>query len=223
MAAGIDLYDGHNWVRVNSGNVRLWDGGKWTGGQMRIWDGHNWINGLESWHQNTWEATWIQSYWSWGAKKDWRALVRPDRPTQGNYQPYHDQWDWGDEWGLIGFDDNSVRNELRGSRISKVEVYLHSLHWMYYNGGTAVVGTHNSSSVPNTAYESNHGVATAKYYQREQGQWITLPNWVGNNFRDGNLRGITVHAGTTNSAYYGYFAGMGDGWKKPKIRISYMK
>lgn len=211
------------WLKIGGGNLRISNGHTWIPPHGRIWNGHEWVGFLDEKHCDTFEATWTQGYWSWGAAKGRSALVSPNRPVQGCYRPYHDSYDWGDEWGMIGFDDGRIRAALAGSRIEKVEVYLHSLHWMYGNGGQCVIGTHNGRGWQSRAWESNHSVAQARFWQRNQGQWITLPNWVGDNFRDNKLSGITVHAGTTNGFYYGYFAGTADGWMKPKLRFTYVK
>ena len=223
MAKGFRIANGSDWQKVGSGNVRIFDGHDWRPGKAHAWDGHNWIDLLEERHCDTFEATWTQGYWSWGIAKGRSALVSGNRPVQGCYRPYHDSYDRGDEWGMIGFDDAAIRSALAGTNIEKVEVYLHSLHWMYGNGGQCVIGTHNGRGWQSKAWEANHSVAQARFWQRNQGQWITLPNWVGDNFRDNRLSGITVHAGTTNGWYYGYFAGTNDGWMKPKIRFTYTK
>lgn len=223
MAAGIDLYDGHNWVKVGSRNVRMYDGHNWQPGKMRLYDGHNWINALESRHVTTWEATWSQGYWSWGAPKGNQGylLWKGNHPLQGCYQPFYDRYDRGNAGGMIGFDDANIRAQLAGARIEKVEFYAYYEHWAYYAGGEAVIGTHNNRGWAGRFWESNHGVARARYYGRHQGQWITLPNWVGDNFRDNKLCGITIHADNNNLWQYGVMAGTNDGWKKPKLRITY--
>lgn len=223
MAAGIDLYDGHNWVKVGSGNVRMYDGHNWQPGKMRLYDGRNWITALESRHVTTWEATWTQGYWSWGnAKGNERWLVwSGNYPLQGCYQPFYDKYDRGNAGGMIGFDDGNIRQALAGARIEKVEVFLYYEHWAYDAGGEAVVGTHNGRGWQGRFSEANHGVCHARYYGRHTGQWLTLPNWVGDNFRDNLLSGITVHADNNNLWQYGVVAGTNCGWKKPKLRITY--
>lgn len=218
-------YKGVNgeWIKLGGGNVRVSNGHNWIPPRARIWTGSEWKNLLDDRHVDTWECTGVQSFWSWGAAKGWSALVRPDRPTQGCYRPYHDSYDWGDESAQIYFDWGNIQNTLRGAKIEKVEIYMHCLHSMNYNGGQGVFGLHNAPGWQSKYSETNFGVARAWYNRRDQGQWITLPNWVGDNFRDGSVKGITCRAGDTAGVRYLWYAGSADGWKKPKIRITYWK
>ena len=124
---------------------------------------------------------------------------------------------------MAGFDDANIRATLAGARIERVELYLHSLHWAYMSGGTAVIGLHNARGWQERFSEVNHGVARVRYYRRDQGQWITLPNWVGDNLRDNLITGITTNADNNSLWQYGIFAGVGDSWKRPKLRITYWK
>ena len=222
--AGINLYDGQNWKKVGGSNVRVYDGQNWQNGQMRIYDGQNWSGSLESRHVATWEATWTQGYWSWGkAKGNEKYLVwSGNYPLQGCYQPFYDRYDKGNAGGMIGFDDGNIRSTLSGARIEKVEVYLHYVHWAYKSGGEAVVGTHNCRGWQEYFWENDHAVCRARYYGRDKGAWLTLPNWVGDNLRDNKLSGITIHADNNNLWQYGVVAGTNCGWKKPKLRITYI-
>lgn len=222
--AHIDMWNGSKWQRLNSNNVRMWNGSSWQRPKARIWNGHDWVECLEERHVDVFTTTGCQAYWSWGQAKGWNALVSPHRPTQGCYIPYHDWYDKGDERSMINFDDGYIRNVLSGARIEKVEVYLYMMHSMYYSGGEAVIGTHNARGWQSRYQEANFGVARARYYQRGQGQWIQLPNWVGDNFRDNLLSGLTVRAGDTSGYRYLWFAGSDDAdWAKPKLRITYWK
>ena len=223
MAKGLRIYNGRDFQKVGGGNVRIWDGHDWQHGKARSWDGHNWINLLEERHVTTWDATWTQGYWSWNESKGHQGYLVWDGnyPLQGSYQPFMDRWDLGNAHGMIGFDDAGIRNALNGARIERVEVFLFYEHWGYYAGGQAVVGTHNARGWQSRFSEANHGVVRARYYGRHTGQWLTLPNWVGDNFRDNLLSGITLSADGTSLWQYGVAAGTNQGWKKPKLRITY--
>lgn len=226
MGRGLKLFDGNNWVDRHA-NVKIFDGHNWqySKAKVRLWDGRNWVLVSEERHETTWNATWSRGYWSdihGNSAKQPGSLVSYRRPVQGNYSPFHDSWDWGDEGGMIGFDDGNIRSQLSGARIESVWVYLYSLHWYYYSGGEARIGTHNSSNQPNNFYESNSIVAK-KFMKAGNGYWVQLPNWVGDNFRDGKLRGITVKAHSRDGYYYGYFAGAGEGGRTPKLKIAYWK
>lgn len=226
MGRGLKLYNGHGWEDKHA-NARIYDGnGGWHMAKTRLWDGHNWILVSEERHEKVWNATWTQAYWSskhgFQAKArgwDWRKY---NYLYQGNYSPFTDRWDWGDQGGMIGFDDGNIRWELSGARIEAVYVYLYAYHWAWYAGGTARIGTHNASGWQSRFQEAN-GVVAERNMRRNEGAWIQLPNWVGDNLRDNKLKGLTTHAHTNNNHYYGYFAGANAGWQAPKLKIVYWK
>ena len=148
MAKGFRIYNGQDFHKVGSGNVRIWDGHNGQNGKARAWDGHNWINLLEERYTTTYTATWSEGYWGADhgniAHTHYNSLWRHDRLAQGDYQPYHDRFNRSIEHGMAGFDDSRIRSDLAGARIEKVELYLHSLHWAYMSGGVAVIGLHNA-------------------------------------------------------------------------------
>lgn len=217
------------WV---DGKVYYRKNGQWVKGKVNFRKNGQWVGEeppkpayVPSQHTKVWDATWTAGYWSsvhGNVAKGWSALVSPNKPVQGCYRPYHDSYDWGSEGGMIGFDDGDIRRTLSGARIDRIEVYLYAEHWMYFSGGTAVIGTHNASGWQSHFSEANHSVAT-RAMGRHQGMWIQLPNWVGDNFRDNKLKGITTQPNNTNGVYYGYFSGTNDGDRKPKLRITYTK
>lgn len=224
-------YRGANgeWIKLGGGNVRVSNGHTWIPPRARIWNGHEWLNLLEERHCDIWEATWSEGYWGPTkgnlAHTHYNSLVRHDRLCQGNYLPYHDSFIGrsGKECGMFGVDIDDMRRKLQGSRIERVEAYFHVLHSGYMNGTQLLVGTHNCRDWQDRFSQSNYAVASARYYRRDQGQWITLPNWVGENLRDGKLCGLTTFADSTDLWHYCYCAGIWDSWKKPKIRITYVK
>lgn len=229
MTAGIDLYDGKKWQRLDQRSISMWNGSGWVKGRVRIFDGDKWhdIPGLQKTYTTTWEATWSEGYWGSDhsniAHTHYNSLWRHDRLAQGDYQPFHDNFNKSIEHGMVGFDDANMRSQLAGSTILKTELYLHSLHWAYTSGGLAVIGTHNARGWQEYFSENWHGIIRVNYYKRDQGQWITLPNWVGEYIRDNKVAGITTSADNGSLKEYGIFAGLWDGWKKPKIRITYRK
>lgn len=229
MAAGIRLFDGSKWVTVGGDKSRVWDGSKWVSGKSRLWDGSKWISvGLQR-YTKEYSAVWSEGFWGPTrgnlSHTHYNSLVRHDRLTQGNYLPYHDSWIGrnGRESGMFGIDIDAFRRDLQGAKIESISVYYHVIHSGYSNGTELVVGTHNCKNWQDVFHESNHAVAKARYYKRDQGQWINLPVWVGNNLRDGLLCGLTTYSNATDLWHYCYCAGVWDGWKKPKIRVTYTK
>lgn len=224
-------YRGANgeWIKLGGGNVRVSNGHNWIPPRARIWTGSEWKNLLEERHVDTWEATASEGYW--GPTKGnlahtyYSSLVRHDRLCQGNYLPYHDSFIGrnGKEGGMFWVDIDNMRNALQGSRIEKVEVYMHVLHSGYRSGTQLTIGTHNTRGWQDRFSQVNYGVASVRYYGQDQGQWITVPTWVGNDLRDGKICGFTTFDNQPDLWHYCYIAGIWDGWKKPKIRITYWK
>lgn len=228
--AGIRLFDGSKWVTVGGDKSRVWDGYKWVSGKSRLWDGYHWqlITGQRK--VAVFDAVNSGGYWSEKhgnlSHNHYNSLWKPNYPVQGSYDPYHDRWESGNysEGGMIYFNDGAIRNELQGAKIEKVEVYLFAVWSGFNNGGQAVIGCHNfRGNWSDKFQEINHGVAKARFYKRNQGQWITLPNWVGDNFRDNKLAGITTKGDGGQLWQYLVYAGSNYGWQKPKLRFTYTK
>lgn len=193
-------YRGANgeWIKLGGGNVRVSNGHNWIPPRARIWTGSEWKNLLEDRHVDTWEATASEGYWGPTkgnlAHTHYNSLVRHDRLCQGNYLPYHDSFIGrnGKEGGMFWVDIDNMRNALQGSRIEKVEVYMHVLHSGYRSGTQLTIGTHNTRGWQDRFSQVNYGVASVRYYGQDQGQWITVPTWVGNDLRDGKICGFTT-------------------------------
>jgi hypothetical protein len=130
----------------------------------------------------------------------------------------------GNQYSMIAFPYTTIQTDLSGSTIEKVELYLNNNHTYANSGGTAVIGTHNQTSVA-----GNHSVGQLNddiirfHYDKGQAKWVTLPNSVGIAFRDNTAKGICLGPGpTTSNTYYGYYAGNGQ-TGEPQLRITYTK
>lgn len=231
MSGSIKLWNGSSWVRANSNNVRIWNGSNWTRPQARMWNGNYWENILEERKDATWGATWSQAYWSWGdykAQNSWLVWTA-NHPTQGSYYPYHDYYDKGNEHGMIGFDTNTIRNELSGARVEATYVELTCVH-CYYTYGHAVIGWHNSDGWQARFQESGHGdIARRTFYAKRwtapDRQTFQVVNGLAEGIRDGWAKGLTC-SGDNNwdHTQYMVYAGSDYGWEqKPKIRVIYWK
>lgn len=142
---------------------------------------------------------------------------------QGRYSPSRFQSDMGRQRAMVGFNDGDIRNNLKGAKIEKVEIYLRNRHFWYANGGKAVIGYHNSSTdKPSSFSETKHGAKEQNYSKRSQGQWITMPDEFGELLRDNKAKGFTLYANTHDLKKYGYFYGVGTS-NPPQIRITYKK
>ncbi|MET9797426.1 hypothetical protein [Nocardiopsis alba] len=130
----------------------------------------------------------------------------------------------GTRYAKIGFNWSQIQSDLSGATINRVRFRLTNQH-SYSNGGlTARIGTHNNASEPTGATSLTGDFSRwTQEFNKGQTRWVTLPNAVGNEFRDGNSRGITLgrtDAGTL--AEYGYFYGANaSAARRPQLEITY--
>lgn len=207
----VKRWNGSSMVDINP---KKWNGSAWVDVEVYKWDGSKWVNMTSQKYVNTWNSTWTQTYRDSGGK---RTDYRANKLVQGYYG---ESEPWGLQRSLAGFGD--IQTSIAGSKIEKVELYLYAEHWWYYAGGTAVIGYHNHSSEPSTFSHSVYGAKSQKFTARGQGQWITMPNTLGEGIRDGKYKGISIFANSYNKEYYGVFNGAGDSYA-PKLKITYTK
>lgn len=123
----------------------------------------------------------------------------------------------GRQGSMIGFDDNKIRNDLAGAEILKVEVYL-TCHWAKGDTVRAVIGTHNSASMP-SAFQQKGYWLTSSDFKQDEGKWFEVNLGVGVELRNNTIKGITIYADNSDQIHVGSF----NGGKNPKIRITYRK
>lgn len=116
----------------------------------------------------------------------------------------------------------TMAQALAGATITKVEIWVQSLHWWNSSGGTLYYRPLGSSTIPSTLTnaQSPPTVFTRKFTSRSQGLWITVPNsWVSAT-ATGIVYGPTA---SSSQANYGYFADHThpNVSYRPKFRISY--
>lgn len=220
--AGIMRYDGSKWVENNTINRYNATKKAWEKAEVYRYNGSSWVKISEERKVKTFECTWSQSYSGRGEQKplflDSRGVAH-----QGRYgAPYTQDWDWGIQKSMIGFDDASIRRELSGAKIEKVEIYLRNKHFWYYGGGYAMIGYHNISTRPAKFSSSKNSVLKEYYTGRGAGKWLEMPLEFGTLLRDNKAKGFTLYAPTEILDYYGYFYGASGGTSKPKIRITYV-
>lgn len=164
-------------------------------------------------YTKTYSATSTASYQSSGSN---RGLVEC-------YQGYYSSTN-GNGYSMIGFSDATIRSDLAGATIQKVELFLTNKHWYQNSGGTAVIGTHNQSSLSGSHPSSQLTDDIIRYhYDLGQAKWVDIGTSIGNALRDNTAKGICLGPGpTTSSLYYGYFAGNGQ-TGEPQLRITYTK
>ncbi len=168
-------------------------------------------------YTRTYNATWCGRYNGSGTRLSSNSDI-----YQGQYNSTH-----GNEKSIIGFDSPSIRADLLGATITKVEVVLKNKYWFNSTGGTAIIGTHNSSagSAPSTCPTLNDDLGAFSGWPKAATWTVVVDNAdFGVALQAGTARGLCIGpAPTTNHVYYGYFAGSNDSTNKPKLKITYTK
>jgi hypothetical protein len=165
-------------------------------------------------YTRTYSATWYQTYTSGGGQKS------DTTANQGALGSGSD----GNQRSLVGFDYNTIRNDLSGATISKITLTAYAEHWWYNSGGTAVIGTHNYTSKPSSWADSrvNQNRQTSSGWPRSAKRTVTLSNTIGNELKAGTSTGIAFGPGnSSDQIYYGKFTGSGS--NRPSITITYTK
>lgn len=165
-------------------------------------------------YTRTYSATWYQTYNSSGSQKS------DTTANQGQLDSGSD----GNQRSLIGFDYNTIRNDLSGATINSIKLTAYAEHWWYNSGGTAVIGTHNYTSKPSSWADSrvNQNRQTSSGWPRAAKRTVTLSNTIGDEFKSGSTTGIAFGPGvSSNVIYYGKFTGSGS--NRPSITITYTK
>lgn len=167
---------------------------------------------------NTYTATSSASFTSSGTNRSQSAM----------FQGYYDGTN-GNQFSMAVFPAATIVTDLTGATVTKVELYLDNNHYYNNSGGTAVIGTHNQSSV-----SGNHSSGQLNndlirwHYDLGQAKWVVIDDathvtGIGNLFKAGTAKGICLGQGpTTDHLYYGYFAGASQ-TNPPQLRITYTK
>lgn len=164
--------------------------------------------------QKVWSASWSGSYKNNG-----------DRRTDTNHLYYGNGDSYnGTQKSLIGF-PSSLSTTLTGSRIKKVELYLHNIHAWWNNGVDITFGVHNNTSRPASYGGVVRNDAKTVHFGKPEAKWVVLPVSVfGAFFRLGTGNGIVIDQRTSDRAFYGFAAGVGDSsGNPPKLRVTYVK
>jgi len=161
-------------------------------------------------------STWTGSYYGDNSRRSSNGTF-----YQGYYSGYPSN---GNQRSMIGFDYGSIQSNLSGATIIKAELYMYFAHWYNNSGGTAVIGTHNSTagSAPSTWGGNNNRLQSASW-PKPGARWVNLGTTIGNEFKAGTTTGIVVGPGPSTSAtYYGYANGYGQSYR-PVLRFTYSK
>lgn len=165
-------------------------------------------------YTKTYTSTWTRSY-----QGDGSLRISNGDIYQGQYSGTN-----GNQRSLIGFDDDTIRSDLSGATITKVEIRLDNTHFYNNSGGTAVLGLHDYGSAPSTWSDSRVQQSVEnESWAKGALKWVTVSNFFGTEFQSGDATGIALGPGdSTSLTYYGYFVGQ-NGTNKPQLRITYTK
>ena len=219
-------WNGSQWVESGAGSYfKKWNGSSWVNATVKRWSGSFWETISQQQYTSEYVVTWSRAYGGNNNYKGDNIKGSRNELFQGRYgEPdTYVQGDWGIQKSMAGFDDAKIRSDLSGASIQKIELYIENWHWWYFAGGRMSLGIHNQSNPPSTFSETRYSIVTSDWSQRGGGKWITLPNYVAEELRDGKARGFTLHRATTDLYYYGRFYGAGRGSSTPKLRITYTK
>lgn len=120
---------------------------------------------------------------------------------------------------MLGFDDSTIRSDLSGATIRKVEISVRNDDAWDYSGVDLHWGAHNSTSPPSGFSPVRRNVWSGRWPHSGYGStWRTVPDWYGAALRDGNARGLTLDQPSSAAGYYGAID-----WSSARIRITYTK
>lgn len=164
-------------------------------------------------YTKSYAATWSRSFTGSGGYNSYYG----SQLVQGYYSGNN-----GNQRGMVGFNDSQIRSDLAGATVTACSVTLYSTWWYYNAGGEGIIGTHGQSSAPST-FSGNTARLRSPSWPKGARRTLNLGTTIGNEFKSGVSRGITVGPGpTTDRTYYGKFAGVGQSYA-PVLTISYTK
>lgn len=164
-------------------------------------------------HLKAWTAQWSQSYKNDGTQR----ADYPERLWVGNFLG-----SLGNNAALIGFDYTDIQTTLAGSLITGVKALYNSGYANTADGQIAIYwGTHSNTVAPTLWGGVVSYPAGSRWYGANEQAWTDLPNWVGEELRDGASVGLLV-AGGDGSNVNGW------GWGAattlpPQLEITYVK
>ena len=169
-------------------------------------------------HQQTWAASWSQTYRGNGAQRSESFLHVGNGGDSFN----------GTQTALIGWPVGSIVTALTGAAITSVEVFLYATHCWWNGGSTINFASHNDAGgvAPGTLGGVNTGVLTNGHVrgadQGGGGGWIPVSTTFGAMLRDGISQGTALLPTSSNPTFYAVLGGVGSGAPTPQIRIGYI-
>lgn len=118
----------------------------------------------------------------------------------GTYDSTH-----GERRIMFGFPDGTMRSDLAGSSITKVELKMQNTYAWSYGGITIHFGMHTKDAAPGSFSQSRRDVYVSDWPRSGYGggsdRWRTVSNSIGQRFRDDQCRGLTIDQPSGRTLY----------------------
>lgn len=221
----IKKYGGSSFSEINV--RKRFDGNKWNDLTIgKRFDGSTWINlwdtetapvtPTERTYTKTYNLSSAQIYWGSGNQDNQSSSVID--LIVGS----HGGTSSTNRRTLLFFPISSIKSDLSGASISKVELYLHRRNTSHGNASSNLyVKSCTYSSAPSkwNGYDSGAADSGTPVFTRGEAKWITLLNSVGNGMRDGSINCLCLDTdGNYNMSAYGRYVRSGTA-----LRITYKK
>lgn len=97
---------------------------------------------------------------------------------------------------MFGFPDGTMRSDLSGARVTKVELKMQNTYSWSYGGISIHFGLHTKDSAPGSFSQSRKDVYVGDWPRSGWGggsdRWRTVSTSIGTRFRDDQCRGLTI-------------------------------
>lgn len=191
------MWNGSSWNNSNNPRAKMWNGNSWVDVPIKMWNGNSWTVVNEGKYQTTWYADWSETYGYLNkSESNSDHGVKRNRPPvtlqrkKGSHFMYQGWWSsdpHGKMGSLMGFREDLIKNQLKGAKIEKVELYIRNVHSYYSSGQTAHVYWHNYTSEPSqikksSAFPSSRKLGAWSFYRGASVQRTDSPatsdvNW----------------------------------------------
>lgn len=131
-------------------------------------------------------------------------------------------------WASFNASDRALIADLQGVPLEDILVCEWYIKWYYwYQGaGYAVMGHHNSTSLPTTEPGGSVVNSDQIYIAGQVGNWLSMLSGSQifvNALRAGTAKGLVLGAGTSTDRQYGGIADGAFGTQPPKLHVKYYK
>lgn len=207
-------FDGASWTDLTVG--KRYDGANW----VDLWDTSSDSDDSAASTPQTYTKTYslssAQIYWGSGNKDNQSGSIID--LIVGSYGASKST----SRRTLMFFPLSTIKSDLSGATISKVEMYLHRRNTSHGNASSNLhvkYGTYSSAPTAWDGSDSGAADSSTPAFTRGQAKWVTLNNAIGEGLRDGTVKCLALDADTNyNLAAYGRYVR-----SETKLRITYTK